>query len=88
MFLLGDLVSIELLLRLLVASLLWVLLQLLIRFHPRGIEIVGAIVCLLGFSWWLMNPRLFPPYGAGLFLLGFLIHALGRFLYWLRIRYR
>jgi len=84
MFLLGDYVSLELLLKLGVASLLWVLLQLIIRFHPRGIEIVGAIICFLGLLWWVSNPRLFPPFGAGLFLLGFAIHALGRFLYWLK----
>lgn len=86
MFLLGDLVSLELLVRLCVASLLWFLFQHLIRFHPRGIEIVGAILCFLGLTWWFMNPRLIPPFGAGLFLLGFAVYGLGRILYRLRAR--
>lgn len=84
MFLLGDLVSMGLLVRLAVASLLWVLLHLLIRFHPRGIEIVGLIFMLLGFLWWIIHPGLFPPYGPLILLLGMLIHILGRILHWLR----
>jgi hypothetical protein len=85
MFLLGDLVSLGLLTRLAVASLLWVLLHLLIRFHPRGIEMVGGIVIFLGFLGWVIHPRLFPPYGPLLLLLGILIHVLGRVLHWLRM---
>ncbi|MCG3199595.1 MAG: hypothetical protein HUU16_01950 [Candidatus Omnitrophica bacterium] len=84
MFLLGDLVSAALLIRLGVASLLWVLLHLLIRFHPRGIEIVGGVLFLLGFLWWIIAPKQNPPYGPGLLVLGFLVHAMGRFLYWIR----
>jgi hypothetical protein len=85
MFLLGDLVSLGLLTRLAVASLLWVLLHLLIRFHPRGIEMVGGIVTILGFLWWIIHPGVFPPYGPLLLLLGILIHVLGRVLHWLRM---
>ena len=81
MFLLGDLVSFELLVRLLVAALLWVLLHHLIRFHPRGIEIVGAIVAGIGLLWWLGEPSQIPPFGATLFLLGFGVYAIGRLLY-------
>ena len=84
MFLLGDLVSIELLLRLVVASLLWVLFQHLIRFHPRGIEVVGAIVLFLGLIWWVSDLRRWPPYGLVVFIAGFAMHALGRLLYQLR----
>jgi hypothetical protein len=82
-FLLGDLVSFELLVRLLVAALLWVLLHHLIRFHPRGIEIVGAIVAGVGLLWWMGNPTLIPSglFGAFLFLLGFGVYAIGRLLY-------
>ncbi len=85
MFLLGDLVSFGLFVRLAVASLLWVFLHLLIRFHPRGIEIVGIILILLGFLCWMIRPGIFPPYGPFLLLLGFLIHILGRVLHWLRM---
>lgn len=84
MFLLGDLVSLGLLVRLLVASLLWVLLHHLIRFHPRGIEIVGGIIFFLGFLWWMIRPGHYPPFGPVLLGLGFMIHVLGRILYWLR----
>lgn len=84
MFLLGDLVSVGLLLRFGVASALWVLFQLLIRFHPRGIEIVGAILVALGFIWWLLIPIQNPPFAPLLLLTGLLTHAVGRFLRWLR----
>jgi hypothetical protein len=84
MFFVGDLVALGLLFRLGVAALLWVLFQLLIRFHPRGIEIVGGIVALLGFIWWMIEPGQFPPFGPGLLMLGFLVHAVGRLLHWLR----
>ena len=84
MFLLGDLVSIDLLLRLSVASLLWVLFQHLIRFHPRGIEVVGAIVFFLGLVWWVSDLNRWPPYGVAVLVLGFGMHALGRLLYRLR----
>ena len=84
MFLLGDLVSLELLSKLGVASLVWVLFHLLIRFHPRGIEIVGGILFFMGFLWWFIQPGLLPPYGPILLLLGLMIHALGRILHRLR----
>jgi hypothetical protein len=86
MFLLGDLIGISLLMRLLVASLLWVLLHLLIRFHSHGIEIAGAILFCLGFIWWLSVPGLIPPYGPGLLLIGFCIYCLGRGLRRLRLK--
>jgi hypothetical protein len=86
MFLLGDLVSFSLIWRLSIAALLWVLLHLLIRFHPRGIEIVGGIVCILGFCWWYSDVRQFPPYAAMILLTGFGILGIGRFLYQLRKR--
>ena len=88
MFLLGDLVSFELLVRLLVAALLWVLLHHLIRFHPRGIEIVGAIILFLGLIWWITTPlagvRIAAPFGPLLLLVGIAVHGIGRMLYRLR----
>ncbi len=84
MFLLGDIVSLGVLIKLVVAALLWVLLHLLIRFHPRGIEIVGVIFMLMGFLWWIIRPGLFPPYGPFLLIFGLLIHVLGRVLHRLR----
>lgn len=84
MFLLGQFVSGYLLWRLTLASLLWVVLHLLIRFHPRGIEHVGLILIGLGSMWWLSEPNQLPPFGLTLFLIGFFIHAIGRLLYRLR----
>ncbi|MCA9415288.1 MAG: hypothetical protein KC917_03420, partial [Candidatus Omnitrophica bacterium] len=70
MFLLGQFVSGYILWRLLVASLLWVGLHLLIRFHPRGIEHVGVVLIFLGFAWWITDPLQPLPFGLTLFLLG------------------
>lgn len=84
MFLMGDLVALDLLLRLFCAALLWVLLQLLIRFHQRGIEITGAILFVLGVAWWVSDPGRIPPFGPLLLLLGVGVHAIGRFLFWIR----
>lgn len=84
MFLLGDLVSIGLLLRLGVAALLWVLFHLVIRFHPRGIEIVGGLLMAMGLCWWMIQPTMMPPYGPTFLLIGLFIHAVGRGIRWLR----
>ncbi|GMV67480.1 MAG: hypothetical protein KJ050_14555 [Candidatus Omnitrophica bacterium] len=84
MFLLGDLVSIGLLLRLGVAALLWVMIHLVIRFHHRGIEIAGVILMGIGLSWWLIQPTLIPPYGPVFLIIGLFIHAVGCGLRWLR----
>ena len=86
MFLVGQFVSGFILWRLFLASLVWVGLSLLIRFHPRGIEQVGVVMIVFGFGWWVSDPLQPIPFGLTLFLLGFLIHAIGRMLYRLRIQ--
>lgn len=66
------------------ASFLWVFSMLVILLHRAGIQIIGAVIALIGFCTLLIHSRIYLS--LTLFLIGFLVHGFGRILFNLKRR--
>jgi hypothetical protein len=82
----GLLTGVPFLVRAAVGAVLWVISILILLFHRSGAQIVGAIFVFSGSLGFVVGAN--PHIAFILVVFGFIVHALGRVMYWMRRRER